>query len=38
MDKLFDTKRKYIGYDGEEYINMCIPVIRIKDMMAKCRS
>lgn len=32
MDKLFDTKRKYIGYDGEEYINMCIPVIRIKDM------
>lgn len=32
MDKLFDTKRKYIGYDGEEYINMCIPVVKIKDM------
>lgn len=32
MDKLFDTKRKYIGYDGEEYINMCIPVVCIKDM------
>lgn len=27
MDKLFDTKRKYIGYDGEEYINMCIPAV-----------
>ena len=32
MDKLFDTKRKYIAYDGEEYINMCIPVVKIKDM------
>ena len=32
MDKLFDTKRKYIGYDGEEYIDMCIPVVKISDM------
>ena len=23
MLKLFDTKRKYTGYDGEEYIDMC---------------
>lgn len=29
MDKLFDTKRKYTGYDGEEYIDMCIPVVDI---------
>lgn len=29
MDKLFDTKRKYTGYDGEEYIDMCIPVVKI---------
>ena len=32
MDKLFDTKRKYIGYDGEEYIDMCIPVVTVKDI------
>ena len=32
MDKLFDTKRTYIGYDGEEYIDMCIPVVKVKDM------
>lgn len=32
MEKVFDTKRTYIGYDGEEYINMCIPVIRISEM------
>ena len=32
MDKLFDTKRTYIGYDGEEYIDMCIPVVSVKDM------
>ena len=32
MDKLFDTKRKYIGYDGEEYIDMCIPVVTINDI------
>ena len=32
MDKLFDTKRRYIGYDGEEYINMCIPVIDISKL------
>ena len=29
MDKLFDAKRTYIGYDGEEYIDMCIPVIPV---------
>ena len=27
MDKLFDTKRKYIANDGEEYLNLSIPVI-----------
>ncbi len=32
MDKLFDTKRKYIGYDGEEYIDMCIPVVNISEL------
>ena len=32
MDKLFDTKRRYIGYDGEEYINMCIPVLDISKL------
>lgn len=32
MDKLFDTKRKYTGYDGEEYIDMCIPVVKIAAM------
>lgn len=33
MDKLFDTKRTYTGYDGEEYIDLCIPVVSIKDMV-----
>lgn len=32
MDKLFDTKRKYIGYDGEEYIDMCIPVVDVSKL------
>ena len=32
MDKLFDAKRRYIGYDGEEYINMCIPVVSINKL------
>ena len=32
MDKLFDTKRRSIGYDGEEYINMCIPVLDISKL------
>ena len=32
MDKLLDTKRKYTGYDGEEYIDMCIPVVDVKKM------
>lgn len=30
MDKLFDKKRTYIASDGEEYINMSIPVVDIK--------
>jgi len=29
MDKLLDTKRTYLGYDDEEYINMCIPVVDV---------
>lgn len=32
MDKLFDIKRTYIAYDGDEYIDMCLPVVSIKDM------
>ena len=32
MDKLFDKKRTYTGYDGDEYINMCIPVVKISDI------
>lgn len=32
MDKLFNTKRTYIGYDGEEYVNMCIPVVDLSAM------
>lgn len=32
MTKLFDTKRTYIGYDGEEYVNMCIPVVDISKL------
>ena len=34
MLKLFDTKRKYTGYDGEEYIDMCIPVLDVNDIKA----
>ena len=34
MDKLFDTKRTYTGYDGEEYVDMCIPVIKINKINA----
>lgn len=30
MDKVFNTKRKYIASDGEEYINMSVPVVDIK--------
>ena len=33
MDKLFDTKRTYIGNDGDEYIDMCIPVVTVNDMV-----
>lgn len=32
MDKIFDTKRTYIGTDGEEYIDMCIPVVSINKL------
>ena len=32
MDKLFNTKRTYTGYDGDEYINMCIPVVDISKL------
>lgn len=32
MDKLFDTKRTYTGGDGEEYINMCIPVVTVSKL------
>lgn len=30
MDKVFNKKRTYIASDGEEYINMSIPVVDIK--------
>lgn len=33
MDKLFDTKRTYTGNDGEEYIDMCIPVITVNELV-----
>ena len=32
MDKLFDTKKTYIAYDGEEYLNLSIPVLNIDDL------
>jgi len=32
MDKLFDKKRTYIGYDDEEYVNMCIPVVKVSEI------
>ncbi len=32
MDKVLDKKRRYTGYDDEEYINMCIPVVNINKM------
>ena len=32
MDKIFDIKKKYTGFDGEEYVDMCIPVVKISDM------
>lgn len=35
MDKLFDTKRTYIGNDGEEYIDMCIPVVTVHDLSGR---
>ncbi len=33
MDKLFDTKRTYVAYDDEEYINMCIPVVDVSKIV-----
>lgn len=32
MDKVFDTKKTYIGFDGEEYVDMCIPVVDVSEM------
>jgi hypothetical protein len=32
MDKLLDNKRKYIGLDGDEYLNLSIPTININDI------
>ena len=32
MDKLLDTKRTYITNDGDEYIDMCIPVVTVHDI------
>lgn len=32
MDKLFDSKKTYIAYDGEEYLNLSIPVLDIDDL------
>lgn len=32
MNNLFDYKRRYIASDGEEYINMCIPVLDISNL------
>ena len=32
MDKVLDKKRTYIGYDGDEYIDMCIPVVKVKEI------
>lgn len=29
MDKLFNYKKNYIGNDGEELVNMCIPVVDV---------
>lgn len=32
MDKLLDNKRKYVGRDGEEYINLVTPTVNINDI------
>lgn len=34
MDNLFEHKRKYIGYDGDEYINLSLPSIDISKIKA----
>lgn len=37
MDKLFLNKRTYIGTDGEEYINMCIPSLDMTKLIPNAR-
>ena len=32
MDKLFDNKRTYIGRDGEEYLNLFVPSVKVDDI------
>lgn len=32
MDKLLDNKRKYIGLDGDEYLNLFTPTVNINDI------
>ena len=32
MHKVFQNKGIYTGYDGEEYINLCLPVIRVSEL------
>lgn len=32
MTKLFDTKRTYTTYDGDEYIDMSIPVVNVSKL------
>lgn len=34
MNNLFLNKRTYIGTDGEEYINMCVPSINVSKIIA----
>lgn len=32
MDKILDYKRTYIARDGEEYLNLSVPVVNIDDI------
>lgn len=32
MDNLWSNKRRYVASDGQEYINMCIPSLPIKNL------
>ena len=32
MDKIFNNKRTYTAYDGEEYLNLSIPVVDTSKM------